>query len=87
LPLDREAKARLVASIKKREFSDKKVCEAARLGYKCSDKAHVFYQILNGVTGFLCYYFSFETNSKLKSKVDSDETLFEFPNTNNTYEL
>ena len=50
------------------------VFKAASMGYRCSDRAHVFYQILNG---FLGYYFSFEPNNRLKSKVDSEETLCE----------
>ncbi len=76
-PLDRNEKAQLVKSAKSRKFSSKVVCKSAEFGYKCSDKAHVFYQILNGVTGFLVYYFSFEPNYKLESKVDSEETLSE----------
>ena len=73
-PLDKKEKCKLVNSFSKRDFSNRIVCEAAELGYKCSDKAHVFYQILNSVSGFLVYYFSFEPNGSLKSKVNSDET-------------
>jgi hypothetical protein len=66
----------LIVLSKKRQFNKEKVCEAARQGYKCSDKAHVFYQLLNGVSGFLLYYYSFETFSTdlCRSKVDEDES-------------
>ncbi len=59
-----------------RTFNKEKVCEAARQGYKCSDKAHVFYQLLNGVSGFLLYYYSFETFSSYlyPSRVDEDDS-------------
>ena len=72
LTLNYEERRKLVTSAKNRSFENENVCEAARNGYKCSDKAHVLYQILNGVSGFLLYYFSFET-LKCSSKVDEEE--------------
>ncbi len=59
---------------KTRIFEKEKVCEAARQGYKCSDKAHVLYQLQNGVSGFLLYYYSFETFTSIPSKVNEEES-------------
>ena len=70
--LNYEERKKLVTSAKSKSFKDGPVCEAARSGYKCSDKAHVLYQILNGVSGFLLYYFSFDT-FRCPSKVDEED--------------
>jgi len=70
--LNYEERKNLVTSAKSQSFKDGPVCEAARSGYKCSDKAHVFYQRLNGVSGFLLYFFSFDT-LKCPSKVDEED--------------
>ena len=65
----------LVTKAKTRSFEKNDVCTVARQGYKCSDKAHVFYQILNGVSGFHLYYYSFKPYDSLKcaSKVNEQE--------------
>ncbi len=74
--LNFEQRKSLVKLAKTRAFEDGKVCEAARQGYKCSDKAHVFYQLLNGVSGYLLYYYSFApfSPSTFPSKVDEHES-------------
>ena len=50
----------------KTPFNNKSSRKAARLGYKYDDKIHVHYQILNGVSGFLLYYYSFQEFNKNK---------------------
>ena len=40
-------------NIKKKDFENEQACKAAKLGYKYSDQAHVYYQIVNGNGGFL----------------------------------
>ena len=66
----------MIERARSRKFNEEKVCEAARQGYKCSDKAHVFYQLLNGVSGFLLYYYCFEPFPSYShpSKVDEDDS-------------
>ncbi|CAF0927850.1 unnamed protein product [Brachionus calyciflorus] len=49
----------LCSKIENKNFDNKDACRAARQGYRYSDKAHVYYRILNRVTGYLVYYFSF----------------------------
>ena len=50
----------------KTPFNNKSSRKAARLGYKYDEKIHVHYQILNGVSGFLLYYYSFQEFNKNK---------------------
>ena len=45
-----------------------------RLGYLFDDKTHVYYQILNGVTGYMVYYFSFTDMRNQPSKAKAAET-------------
>ncbi len=72
--LNYEERKKLVTSAKSQSLENERVCEAARGGYKCSDKAHVLYQILNSVSGFLLYYFSFET-FVCPSKVNEEDNI------------
>ncbi len=65
--------------------SDEIVCKAARQGYLHDDKFHAKYQILNNVTGFLVYYFSFKVMCPCPSKVkeegissETDESIAKF---------
>lgn len=73
LPLNKEERIDNCKKAMKKGFSHEIACKVARLGYKYSDKAHVYYQIQNGVSGYVVYYFSFET-MKVPSKVNGDET-------------
>ena len=75
--LSRRDKADLVFRARNKELSDRDASEAARLGYKYSDKAHVLYQIVNGISGFQVFYYSFKDQTKCPSKVNSDITLNE----------
>ncbi len=77
--LGRVEKCRLVNSISLNKWDENK-CKAARFGYKNSDKAHVYYQLANGVSGFMTYFYGFTPNKSLESKVDSDETNSELSN-------
>jgi hypothetical protein len=74
-PLSVEEKVNLILKAKNQELNNENACRAAKLGYKYSDKAHVFYQIVNGVTGFEIFNFSFKDKVGCPSKVNSDTTL------------
>lgn len=58
-PLEIEEKKELLQSFKARDYSNLNFCKATTLGYENIDKAYVYYQILNAVSGFLVYYFAF----------------------------
>ena len=75
--LSRRGKADLVFRARNKELGDQYASEAARLGYKYSDKAHVLYQIVNGISGIQVFYYSFKDQTKCPSKVNSDITLNE----------
>jgi hypothetical protein len=74
LPLENRERIDLCRDAKNKDLLRKDVSawKAAYSGYKYSDKAHVFYQILNGVSGYSMYYFSFKP-MRVPSKVDADE--------------
>ena len=73
--LSRREKADLVKRGKNKELDDRHASLAARMGYKYSDKAHVLYQIVNGISGYQVFYYSFKDQTQIPSKVDSDITL------------
>ncbi|XP_065640648.1 uncharacterized protein LOC101240012 isoform X1 [Hydra vulgaris] len=58
-------------------LNDAHVQTSFTYGYKCSDKVHVYYQLFNGVSGYMAYYYSFRNMIGIKSKVNSDETSLE----------
>lgn len=60
---------------KNKEFDNQHAKLAARMGYKYSDKAHVLYQIVNGISGYQVFYYSFKDQTQIPSKVNSDITL------------
>jgi len=64
--LNYEERKQLLESAKSATFEIKNVCIAARQGYICDDKIHVHYQILNSVSGFLVYYYSFQAMSSYR---------------------
>ena len=68
-PLIQREKADLLSKLK--ENDAKILCEIKRLGYKYEDEVHIKYQLLNGVSGFLVYYYSFKTQEGLVSVVNS----------------
>ena len=75
--LNRQLKADLVKRAKDKELDNEVASKAARMGYKYSDKAHVLYQIANGISGYQVYYYSFRDQINIPSKVNSDDTLDE----------
>ena len=75
-PLNEKEKASLVQKSKNKELDNKESCEAARLGYKYDDNTHVLYQIVNGVTGFEVFNFSFKDKVNIPSKVNCDYTIY-----------
>jgi len=77
-PLSQEERANLCHQAMNKKLDNKYAQEAARLGYKYSDKAHVYYQIMNGVTGYIVYYFSFMDYKNQPSKVNAAETASYF---------
>jgi len=52
------------------ERRDMKENERTRLGYAHDDKVHTHYQVLNGVSGFSVYYYSFNRQTGLQSLVN-----------------
>ncbi|XP_065673748.1 uncharacterized protein LOC101240012 isoform X2 [Hydra vulgaris] len=58
-------------------LNDVNVQTSFTYGYKCSDKVHVYYQLFNGVSGYMAYYYSFRNMIGIKSKINSDETSLE----------
>ena len=77
-PLSQTERAALCHKALNKKLNNAHAQQAARLGYKYSDKAHVYYQILNRVTGYMLYYFSFKDNRNQPSKVNADETASYF---------
>jgi len=73
--LSRRDKANLVERAKNKELDNQHAKLAARMGYKYSDKAHVLYQIVNGISGYQVFYYSFKDQTQIPSKVNSDITL------------
>ena len=73
-PLSENEKAILVLKAKNKELDNTDACKAARLGYKYSDKAHILYQLVSGISGFEVFNFSFKDKVG-PSKVNSDLTL------------
>lgn len=57
-PLDQKEKIDLLKKANKKDNEHGK--RAAKLGYKFIDDAFVYYQILNGVTGCLIFYYAFK---------------------------
>ncbi len=66
-PLSEREKANLFSELVRNEI----LFEIKRLGYKHSDKVHTQYQLLNGVSGYLVYYYSFKPQERLVSMVNS----------------
>jgi len=65
-PLSQSEKANLISKLddEKKKFKNNEVkmreVYIKYLGYKDDDKVHVKYQLLNGASGFLVYYYSFK---------------------------
>ena len=66
-PLSQQKKDDLFSKLDRKDI----LCEIKRLGYKHSDKVHTQYQLLNGVSGYLVYYYSFKPQERLVSMVNS----------------
>ena len=79
-PLSPDVSEQLVQSCKLGKLTNENVCRATRLGYLPTETAHVHYQILNGVTGFVLYYFSFacmQTYLTRSSADDNDDAAYD----------
>lgn len=70
-PLTPDEKIRKIKAIGNSWDCPEKI-DLARLGYKHSDKMHVYYQIRNGISGYKVYYFTFTPIRDVYSMVDSE---------------
>ncbi|RNA42888.1 hypothetical protein BpHYR1_026925 [Brachionus plicatilis] len=64
-PLNEKERLCLVQKAKNKKLNDVNAKNSARLGYKYSDNAFIYYQILNGVTGYLVFYFAYKDYKNL----------------------
>ncbi|RNA42870.1 hypothetical protein BpHYR1_005763 [Brachionus plicatilis] len=64
-PLNEKERLCLVQKARNKKLNDLNAKNSARLGYKYSDNAFIYYQILNGVTGYLVFYFAYKDYKNL----------------------